>query len=195
MNILQVRNDEIETNKDAVSDRGIATETNGERLPSAAVQCNSIFWSDVNFFLENLGDNIGWGARTTPLIWSADWSAEGSSRKTARYFILLYKFLYENYPFADLKLILMSATINLTLFSDYFQGAPVIEVQNCQTLHYLWDERFAHKSGDAHMRARCIALGENKRAEFKDAEGHVVKSHGYSFPPPFVNIHLVDDKE
>jgi HrpA-like RNA helicase len=28
----------------------------------------------------------------------------------------------------DLKLILMSATINIQLFSDYFQGAPVIRV-------------------------------------------------------------------
>ena len=28
----------------------------------------------------------------------------------------------------DLKLILMSATINIQLFSEYFQGAPVIRV-------------------------------------------------------------------
>uniref|UniRef100_A0A914RVP4 Uncharacterized protein n=1 Tax=Parascaris equorum TaxID=6256 RepID=A0A914RVP4_PAREQ len=30
---------------------------------------------------------------------------------------------------ADLKLILMSATINLELFTSYFSGAPVIEVR------------------------------------------------------------------
>ncbi|PAV64353.1 hypothetical protein WR25_20485 [Diploscapter pachys] len=38
----------------------------------------------------------------------------------------LLRDLVEKRP--DLKLILMSATINLALFSDYFQGAPVIEV-------------------------------------------------------------------
>lgn len=31
---------------------------------------------------------------------------------------------------SDLKLILMSATINIQLFSEYFQGAPVIRVRN-----------------------------------------------------------------
>ncbi len=30
---------------------------------------------------------------------------------------------------SDLKLILMSATINIQLFSEYFQGAPVIRVR------------------------------------------------------------------
>ena len=30
----------------------------------------------------------------------------------------------------DIKLILMSATINLKLFSDYFEGAPVIQVSS-----------------------------------------------------------------
>ena len=30
----------------------------------------------------------------------------------------------------DMKLILMSATINIQLFSEYFDGAPVIKVRN-----------------------------------------------------------------
>ena len=32
----------------------------------------------------------------------------------------------------DLKLVLMSATININLFSNYFKDAPVIQVKNCR---------------------------------------------------------------
>ena len=36
----------------------------------------------------------------------------------------------------DVKVILMSATINLQLFSSYFEEAPVLQVENGKSLHY-----------------------------------------------------------
>ena len=45
---------------------------------------------------------------------------------------------------SDLKLILMSATINIQLFSDYFQGAPVIRVSYSYTKTYTCTIIFAY---------------------------------------------------
>lgn len=39
---------------------------------------------------------------------------------------------------ADLKLVLMSATINIDLFSNYFNNAPVVKVGTVVTISVKW---------------------------------------------------------